>query len=212
VRFTTPGGDPERAIELRGEIPLPPYITRAPEPEDSERYQTVYARSPGAVAAPTAGLHFDPGILDGLRSAGICSASLTLHVGPGTFEPLRHDEIGSNVLEAERFVYPASCADAVLAARAGGRRIVAVGTTSARVLETVGPDSGPVEGSTSLFIHPPYVFRGVDSLLTNFHLPGSSLLCLVAAFAGIDLMKKAYECAITGKYRFYSYGDAMLIL
>jgi S-adenosylmethionine:tRNA ribosyltransferase-isomerase len=212
VRISAPGRDPAGALEESGEMPLPPYISRPPGQEDAERYQTVYASAPGAVAAPTAGLHFDPALLGALGSAGIGIAKLTLHVGPGTFEPLRNDEIDANTLEAERFSYPGTCSEAVSGARAAGKRLVAVGTTSARVLETVGPDSGPAEGETSLFIRPPYVFSMVDALVTNFHLPGSSLLCLVAAYMGLDFMKTAYSCAVRSGYRFYSYGDAMLIL
>jgi len=212
VAFSSPGRDPEEALAAAGEVPLPPYIRRDPVPGDDERYQTIYARSPGAVAAPTAGLHFDRETLSSLEARGVSTASLTLHVGPGTFQPLRHDDIDMNELEAERFEFPAQCAEAVASARRAGGRIVAVGTTSARVLETVGPGAAESAGLTSLFIRPPYRFGAVDALLTNFHLPGSSLMCLVAAFAGLDLTMRAYECAITERYRFYSFGDAMLIL
>jgi len=211
LRFGTSGCALEEALAEAGEVPLPPYIRRKAGPLDEVRYQTVYASHPGAVAAPTAGLHFDGEMLRTLEDGGVREACLTLHVGPGTFEPLRHDEIDRNELEAERYVFPGPCASAVQSARASGGRIVAVGTTSARVLETAG-DGGPSAGWTSLFIRPPYEFRAVDALITNFHLPGSSLLCLVGAFAGLELMRQAYEAAIAERYRFYSYGDAMLIL
>lgn len=205
-------GDLGKAIQDAGEVPLPPYIRRETAPEDSDRYQTVYADRPGAVAAPTAGLHFDSGILSRLRDRGIDTAMLTLHVGPGTFEPLRYDDIDSNSLEPERYVIGEGCAKAVSTALAEGRRVIAVGTTSARVLETAGRGIAPSEGRTSLFIRPPYRFEVVGGLLTNFHLPGSSLLCLVSALMGLSFMHEAYSHAIGAGYRFYSYGDAMLIL
>lgn len=205
-------GELENALQAAGEVPLPPYIRREAAPEDSERYQTVYADRPGAVAAPTAGLHFDSGILTRLGDRGIGTAMLTLHVGPGTFEPLRHDELDRNTLEPERYVIGEACAAAVSDALAEGRRIIAVGTTSARVLETAGRGITPSEGRTSLFIRPPYRFEVVSGLLTNFHLPGSSLLCLVSALTGLPFMHEAYSHAIGAGYRFYSYGDAMLIL
>ncbi len=211
VEFSSEGSL-EQALDMAGEVPLPPYIRRNPAPYDLERYQTVYAASDGAVAAPTAGLHFDEAILAELEAAGISTARLTLHVGPGTFEPLRHDELDRNELEAERFVIGPECAGAVSNALSEGRRIIAVGTTSSRVLETAGRDIEPSTGSTSLFIRPPYDFAVVGGLLTNFHLPGSSLLCLVSAFMGLDFMHEAYGRAIAEGYRFYSYGDAMLIL
>jgi S-adenosylmethionine:tRNA ribosyltransferase-isomerase len=213
VRFSSARGDLEGDLQRQGEVPLPPYIRRKPDAADRSRYQTVYAARDGAVAAPTAGLHFDSGILDRLEGSGIRQARLTLHVGPGTFEPLRHDTIDMNVLEGERYSYPSACSAEIARARAEGSRVAAVGTTSCRVLETVADEPGrPSEGTTSLFIRPPYVFRVVDALLTNFHLPGSSLLCLVAAFTGLENMQRAYREAVRMEYRFYSYGDAMLIL
>jgi S-adenosylmethionine:tRNA ribosyltransferase-isomerase len=213
MSFSSTRGDVDGELDRLGEVPLPPYIRRKPGAADRTRYQTVYAARDGAVAAPTAGLHFDRGMLDRLEGSGIRQARLTLHVGPGTFEPLRHDAIDLNVLEGERYAYPAACAAEVDRARTAGSRITAVGTTSCRVLETVADDpASPSEGTTSLFIRPPYVFRMVDTLLTNFHLPGSSLLCLVAAFAGLETMHRAYREAVRMEYRFYSYGDAMLIV
>jgi S-adenosylmethionine:tRNA ribosyltransferase-isomerase len=205
-------GDLDKAMQAAGEVPLPPYIRREAAPDDTERYQTVYADKPGAVAAPTAGLHFDSGILSRLRERGIESTMLTLHVGPGTFEPLRHDDLDMNSLEPERYVIGEACAEAVSTALAEGRRVLAVGTTSARVLETAGRGIAPSEGRTSLFIRPPCRFEVVAGLVTNFHLPGSSLLCLVSALMGLDFMHEAYSHAIGAGYRFYSYGDAMLIL
>lgn len=205
-------GDLECALNSAGEVPLPPYIRREAAPEDSERYQTVYADRPGAVAAPTAGLHFDSGILSRLRDRGIETTMLTLHVGPGTFEPLRHDELDRNSLEPERYEIGEACSKAVSTALSEGRRVIAVGTTSARVLETAGRGIAPSEGRTSLFIRPPCSFGVVAGLVTNFHLPGSSLLCLVSALMGLDFMHEAYSHAIGAGYRFYSYGDAMLIL
>jgi S-adenosylmethionine:tRNA ribosyltransferase-isomerase len=212
IAFHAPDDDPDRFLEAVGEVPLPPYIQRAPEQRDMESYQTVFARHPGAVAAPTAGLHFDPALLEAVAAAGIATASLTLHVGPGTFEPLRHDEIDRNELEPERYVFPQGCSLAVEAAKSAAARVVAVGSTSARVLETAGRGGGAAEGRTSIFIRPPYVFQVVDALVTNLHLPGSSLLCLVASFMGMEFMKQAYDSALGERYRFYSYGDAMLIL
>ena len=199
-----------------GEAPLPPYIRR-PErrPEDDARYQTVFARAPGAIAAPTAGLHLTRALLDALARAGVAYAELVLHVGLGTFRPLGEAELAAGRLHAERFELPESAAAAVSAARARGGRVVAVGTTTARVLETCAQDDGGVEaraGETELFLRPGHRFRAVDALLTNFHLPRSSLLLLVAAFAGREAVLAAYADAVAAGYRFYSYGDAMLIL
>jgi S-adenosylmethionine:tRNA ribosyltransferase-isomerase len=207
-----PGADPHAL----GEAPLPPYIRR-PEPraEDEARYQTVYARVPGAVAAPTAGLHLSQPLFARLAAAGIATAELVLHVGPGTFRPLGEAELASGRLHAERFELPEAAADAIAAARRRGGRVVAVGTTSARVLEARARPDGRVEpgaGATDLFLRPGHRFRAVDALLTNFHLPRSSLLLLVAAFAGREAVLDAYAEAIGAGYRFYSYGDAMLIL
>jgi S-adenosylmethionine:tRNA ribosyltransferase-isomerase len=194
-------------------VPLPPYIRREAEDLDSERYQTVYASRNGAVAAPTAGLHFDRQLLEQLASAGVETARLTLHVGPGTFQPLRYRELARNRLDPEEYHVPPETVRALASVRERGGRVVAVGTTATRVLETIGPmpDAGGVSGETDLFIFPPYRFTMVDALITNFHLPESSLLCLVAAFMGYDYMMGAYGHAVGRGYRFYSYGDAMLI-
>ena len=202
-------------LERVGEVPLPPYVARpgGPTASDRERYQTVYAAAPGAVAAPTAGLHFTPALLARLASAGIEMRTLTLHVGPGTFQPIRTDTLAAHVMAPERYVVPPETAERVNEARAAGRRIVAVGTTTVRALEAAGGDgrlrAGP--GEARLFIRPGYPFRMVDVLLTNFHLPRSTLLALVAALAGWDHIRTAYEDAVRRGYRFYSFGDAMLI-
>lgn len=209
------GADPY----ARGEPPLPPYIRRAARcPEDDARYQTVFAREPGSVAAPTAGLHFTPELLAALDAAGVERAEVILHVGPGTFRPLTRDDLTRGALHAEAFELPAPTAEAVAHARRRGGRVVAVGTTTARVLETCArPDRGvePGRGQTRLFLRPrddaPSPFRVVDALLTNFHLPRSSLLLLVAAFAGRTQVLDAYAEAMHEGYRFYSYGDAMLL-
>jgi S-adenosylmethionine:tRNA ribosyltransferase-isomerase len=207
-----PGQDPYAV----GEMPLPPYIRRhAPQRADESRYQTVFARAPGSVAAPTAGLHLSERLLAELEAAGLGGAEVVLHVGPGTFRPLRERDLAAGRLHAEYFELPEATAGAVAAARARGRRVVAVGTTSARVLETRAHDDGSVEagcGETGLFLRPGSRFRAVDALLTNFHLPRSSLLLLVAAFAGRDRVLEAYAEAVREGYRFYSYGDAMLLL
>jgi S-adenosylmethionine:tRNA ribosyltransferase-isomerase len=208
-------GDVHRAIEEYGQVPLPPYIEREPEELDSERYQTVYARVEGAVAAPTAGLHFTEELLAKLASRGIASARLVLHVGLGTFRPVASEDPDEHEMEEERYEVSRDTAGTINAARASGGRVVAVGTTSVRVLETVADADGrvrPGEGSTRLFVRPPYEFRCVDALLTNFHLPRSTLLMLVSAFAGREAVRAAYEEAVRERYRFYSYGDAMLIL
>jgi S-adenosylmethionine:tRNA ribosyltransferase-isomerase len=207
---------PDAAPHALGEMPLPPYIRRpAPRAEDRERYQTVFARVPGAVAAPTAGLHLTRALLAALARAGVGFAEVVLHVGPGTFRPLRAADLAAGVLHPERFELPAATADAIAAARARGGRVVAVGTTTTRVLEARARDDGRVEpgtGETRLFVRPGHRFRAVDALLTNFHLPRSSLLLLVAAFAGRERVLAAYREAIAAGYRFYSYGDAMLIV
>ena len=199
-----------------GEPPLPPYIRggRA-APEDRERYQTVYAREPGSVAAPTAGLHLTDALLDRLRDRGVELADVVLHVGPGTFRPVSPEALRSGRLHEEWYRLPGATAAAVAATRARGGRVVAVGTTTTRVLEAcAGPEGlvAPGEGRTDLFLRPGSRFRVVDALITNFHLPGSSLLLLVAAFAGRDRIREAYLEALRAGYRFYSYGDAMLIL
>ncbi|MGQ0383983.1 MAG: tRNA preQ1(34) S-adenosylmethionine ribosyltransferase-isomerase QueA [Gammaproteobacteria bacterium] len=205
--------DAHAFLEAHGSVPLPPYLDREPEGTDRERYQTVYARVPGAVAAPTAGLHFDRGLLDALAGQGVAMATLTLHVGAGTFQPLRRDSLDEVRLHAERVCVPAEAVAAVAAARRRGGRVIAVGTTVVRALEAAasGGTLVPFEGETGIFIRPGHRFRIVDALVTNFHLPESSLLVLVAAFAGRERVLAAYHHAIAGRYRFYSYGDAMFI-
>ncbi len=201
-------------LERHGRLPLPPYIERPADSEDEARYQTVYAQAPGAVAAPTAGLHFDKAMLERLREAGIVTAWLTLHVGAGTFQPVRTNLLSEHRMHAERFSIPAATAEAIATARTAGRRIVAVGTTSLRALEAAASEEGvitPGEGETRIFITPGYRFRVVDRLLTNFHLPRSTLLMLVSAFSGMAPVRAAYRHAIEAGYRFFSYGDAMLI-
>ena len=200
-------------LERFGHVPLPPYIQRVAADADRERYQTVYARHPGAVAAPTAGLHFDEAMLQSLQNRGIESARLTLHVGAGTFQPLRGDDIDAHVMHAERVEVPESTVIAIAAAQRRGGRIVAIGTTVVRSLETAAATGklSAFEGESRLFIKPGYRFRVVDAMLTNFHLPRSTLLMLVSAFAGTDLMRRAYRQAIAARYRFFSYGDAMFI-
>jgi S-adenosylmethionine:tRNA ribosyltransferase-isomerase len=204
-------------LRARGEVPLPPYIKREAVKEDEVRYQTVYAEREGSVAAPTAGLHFTPGILSRLEAAGAGFARITLHVGMGTFIPVKTETPEEHALEPEYFEVGGEAARALAAARRDGRRIVAVGTTSVRVLETLADRFGPGEvreasGWTAKYIYPPHEFRLVDALITNFHLPRSTLLMLVCAFAGREFVLNAYEEAKREKYRFYSYGDAMLIL
>jgi len=197
-----------------GDVPLPPYLDRHAESADDERYQTVYARSPGAVAAPTAGLHFDQNMLTETKDLGVRHAYVTLHVGAGTFQSLRQEHIEANRLHAERLQVAEDVCAAVRETRAAGGRVIAVGTTSVRALEaaTADGDMQPFSGETDLFILPGYKFRSVDAMLTNFHLPQSSLLMLVAAFAGSRFVRDAYRHAVAQRYRFFSYGDAMLIL
>lgn len=207
--------NPVRILEQHGQVPLPPYIRKGRGGEaDRERYQTLYARVPGAVAAPTAGLHFTPRLFECLQQRGIDCAFVTLHVGIGTFQPIQVDNIADHRMHAEWGELPAATVTALEQCKARGGRVVAVGTTTVRVLETVAASGPwrPWSGETSLFIRPPYTFRGVDALVTNFHLPRSTLLLLVGAFAGVDLLRHAYMTAIAQEYRFYSYGDAMLIL
>jgi S-adenosylmethionine:tRNA ribosyltransferase-isomerase len=211
--------DPVRLLEEHGHIPLPPYIHRegrdAPDdPVDSERYQTVYASEAGAVAAPTAGLHFTEELLDELERGGIERAMVTLHVGPGTFRPVEVEELTEHRMHFERFDLPEATIDKIEACRERGGRVVAVGTTCVRVLEACARPDGsmrPGPGRTDLFIAPGYEFRAVDLLLTNFHLPRSTLLMLVAAFVGRERILRLYQEAIEARYRFYSYGDAMLL-
>lgn len=204
----------EAFLERHGDVPLPPYLDREAEESDVERYQTVYARQPGAVAAPTAGLHFDQALLAELEAAGIRHRFVTLHVGAGTFQSLRHENMDDNRLHAERIEIDASTCAAINETRRQGGRIVAVGTTTVRALETATRDgeTHPFDGESDLFIRPGYRFSAIDALLTNFHLPRSSLLMLVAALAGHQRILAAYAHAVTAGYRFFSYGDAMLIL
>ena len=205
--------DVMQTLEAQGEVPLPPYIDRETVGDDRERYQTVYARDPGAVAAPTAGLHFDEKMLEETRAAGIRHAWVTLHVGAGTFQSLRHENIVNNRLHAERVEVGADCCEQVREAKAAGGRVIAVGTTVVRSLECAssGGTLEPFSGETDLFILPGHRFRSVDAMLTNFHLPRSSLLMLVAAFAGRERILGAYEHAVREKYRFFSYGDSMFL-
>ena len=201
-------------LERHGDVPLPPYITRAPTTGDAERYQTVYARHAGAVAAPTAGLHFDDAMLASLRNHGAAFAFVTLHVGAGTFAPVESNDLGKHRMHAERYNVPIATAEAIAATRASGHRILAVGTTTLRALESASDANGVVRAGadeTRLFITPGFRFRVVDRLLTNFHLPKSTLVMLVSAFGGMTATRRAYAHAIEERYRFFSYGDAMLI-
>lgn len=200
-------------LEKYGEVPLPPYLNRDADSADDERYQTVYAREPGAVAAPTAGLHFDEALLEELTAAGVRSAFVTLHVGAGTFQALREEDVEANRLHRERLVVDDACCELVNETRASDGRVIAVGTTSVRALETASQAGSlaPYTGETDLFILPGYEFRTVDAMLTNFHLPQSSLLMLVAAFAGRERILAAYQHAVAHKYRFFSYGDSMFL-
>jgi S-adenosylmethionine:tRNA ribosyltransferase-isomerase len=202
----------ENYLDRHAEVPLPPYIARAPDSADTERYQTVYARHAGAVAAPTAGLHFDEPMLARLSAAGVVLAYVTLHVGAGTFQPVETEDLSQHRMHSERFRIPLATVSAIETARAAERSVIAVGTTSLRALESSAADglrAGDAE--TSLFITPGYRFRVVDRLLTNFHLPRSTLLMLVAAFGGHNAIRAAYAHAIHDRYRFFSYGDAMLL-
>ena len=201
-------------IERFGEIPLPPYIERKPDDADQERYQTVFAEKPGAVAAPTAGLHFDESLMAALEAAGISHSFITLHVGAGTFQPVRVENPVDHVMHAERVSVDQNTVDAITAAKARGGRVIAVGTTSVRALEAAAAQSGsvrPFNGETRLFLTPGAKFYVVDGMFTNFHLPESTLLMLVAAFAGLDETLAAYRSAVEHQYRFFSYGDAMLV-
>jgi S-adenosylmethionine:tRNA ribosyltransferase-isomerase len=204
----------EALLERLGEVPLPPYLGRDAESADDERYQTVFARRPGAVAAPTAGLHFDQRLLEDVARAGIRAVFVTLHIGAGTFQPLRAEQLEDNRLHAERVTVDEAACEAVRETRAAGGRVVAVGTTAVRALESASASGRmtAVDGETELFIVPGYRFRSVDVLLTNFHLPRSSLLLLVVAFGGTGLVLESYRHAIAERYRFFSYGDAMLII
>jgi S-adenosylmethionine:tRNA ribosyltransferase-isomerase len=205
---------PAPALEFfgrHGSVPLPPYISRATEAADTERYQSVLARVPGAVAAPTASLHFDTPLLERLEAAGILRATVTLHVGAGTFQPLRSERIDEHVMHAEWADIPAATCAAIAAARAAGRRVVAVGTTVVRALESAPEPLVPWQGDTRIFIKPGHRWRVVDALVTNFHLPRSTLLMLVSAFVGRETLLAAYAHAVAERYRFFSYGDAMFL-
>lgn len=208
-------GDIDQAIERHGHVPLPPYIARADAPADAERYQTVYAREPGSVAAPTAGLHFTPQLLQTLSERGVRRAEVILHVGAGTFKPVEVEDPAAHVMHEERYIVPAEAARLINDSRSAGGHVWAVGTTTVRTLESVAAADGtivPGEGETRLFIRPPYRFRVVNRMITNFHLPRSTLLMLVASFAGYELTVRAYREAVAAGYRFYSYGDAMVIV
>jgi len=207
------GEDLFALLERHGKLPLPPYIERAADDTDESRYQTVYARAPGSVAAPTAGLHFDEALLARLRERGAGIAYITLHVGAGTFQPVRTHNVLEHHMHRERYVIPADTVEAIARARAAGRRVIAVGTTSLRALEGAAQD-GPLaagSGETALFILPGFRFQVVDALVTNFHLPKSTLLMLVSALAGMEPIRRAYAHAVAHEYRFFSYGDAMFI-
>jgi len=197
-------------LERFGELPLPPYIEHQPDSEDAQRYQTVIAKNPGAVAAPTAGLHFDKAILEKLNGLGIAQATITLHVGAGTFTPVREEDLSKHNMHSEWFSIPESTLKAIEDTKQSGGRVIAVGTTSLRALESYAI-SGQSTGDTKLFITPGFQFKTVDCLITNFHLPKSTLLMLVSAFAGLDHIRTAYQHAINQRYRFFSYGDAMFI-
>ncbi len=211
-RLRFPGNAAE-LVERHGRLPLPPYIERKADAPDETRYQTVYAREKGSAAAPTAGLHFDPELLASLRSMGVEIAWVTLHVGAGTFQPVRVSDLAQHRMHTERYVLPQATVDAIAATRARGGRIVAVGTTSLRVLESAGLGGEIMAGSgeTALFVMPGFEFKVVDMLITNFHLPKSTLLMLVSAFGGLAELRAAYRHAIAAGYRFFSYGDAMLL-
>jgi S-adenosylmethionine:tRNA ribosyltransferase-isomerase len=215
VRVTAAGESIEAAIERHGHVPLPPYIERADTERDAQRYQTVYARESGSVAAPTAGLHFTPELLGALEARGVRRVELVLHVGAGTFKPVEVENPAEHVMHEEWYSIPGAAAAALNETRARGGALWAVGTTSTRSLESaVRPDGSfqPTSGETDIFIRPPYRFRAVDRLITNFHLPRSTLVMLVAAFAGYELTMRAYREAVDGGYRFYSYGDAMAVV
>ncbi|MFC1607630.1 tRNA preQ1(34) S-adenosylmethionine ribosyltransferase-isomerase QueA [Candidatus Latescibacterota bacterium] len=213
VRLTSDGNNIDHVIDRIGKIPLPPYIRRDPSAADKERYQTVYARERGAVAAPTAGLHFSEALLDNLADKGIDTASVTLHVGIGTFRPLTEADADSDRLHREYCSVTPETVNRIVACRESGGRVIAVGTTTARALESASTQGviAPYDGRTDIFIKPPYTFKSVDAMITNFHLPRSSLLMMVSAFAGRERILTAYDEAVREHYRFFSYGDAMLI-
>jgi S-adenosylmethionine:tRNA ribosyltransferase-isomerase len=230
LRFSAPEGsgvaaDAYALMEAHGHVPLPPYIHHADDADDARRYQTVFARSPGSVAAPTASLHFDEALLAALDARGVQRAHITLHVGAGTFAPVKGDDIAAHPMHSERYAVPGATLEAIAHTRAAGGRVVAVGTTTVRTLETVAqrlalepelaqsaPGNRPaLQGETNIFIMPGHVFQMVDLLITNFHLPRSTLLMLVSAFAGSERIRAAYAHAVAERYRFFSYGDAMLL-
>jgi S-adenosylmethionine:tRNA ribosyltransferase-isomerase len=202
--------DPFLLMEQHGHVPLPPYIEHTDTAEDAHRYQTVFAKNPGAVAAPTAALHFDDGVLAALEARGVQRAGVTLHVGAGTFQPVKTDDIAQHRMHSEWYEVPAATQQAIAELRARGGRLVAVGTTTVRTLESWAR-SGQSQGDTDIFITPGFAFREIDLLITNFHLPKSTLLMLVSAFAGYERMMSLYRHAIAQRYRFFSYGDAMLL-
>ena len=215
LQAARPFASVEQAIEVQGHIPLPPYIERADDAADLDRYQTVYAREPGSVAAPTAGLHFTPELLATLGARGVRRGEVVLHVGAGTFKPVETDDPAQHLMHEERYVVPDATAQALIETRAAGRRVWAVGTTSVRTLESAAEPGRIIRagaGETRIFLRPPAHPQVVDALVTNFHLPRSTLIMLVAAFAGYDLTMRAYREAIAERYRFYSYGDAMAVL
>lgn len=216
LRFSVGGEALDRFIAEAGTVPLPPYIAgrRPPDQQDVADYQTIFAREEGSVAAPTAGLHFTPELMDRIVAAGVVPVFLTLHVGAGTFLPVKTESVADHKMHAEWGVISREAADSINAARASGGRVVAVGTTSTRLLESAADDRGliqPFVGETEIFITPGYDFRAVDVLMTNFHLPKSTLFMLVSAFCGLDIMRRAYAHAVSSGYRFYSYGDACLL-
>ncbi len=202
--------DPYKLMAAHGHVPLPPYIEHADDADDESRYQTVFAKHPGAVAAPTAALHFDESVLAALAGRGVQTASVTLHVGAGTFQPMKTEKIADHVMHYERYAIPAVTLEAIAACKARGGRLVAVGTTTVRTLETYAK-TGQATGDTNIFITPGFEFQMVDLLLTNFHLPKSTLMMLVSAFAGYERVMQLYAHAIKNQYRFFSYGDAMLL-
>jgi S-adenosylmethionine:tRNA ribosyltransferase-isomerase len=204
------GGDPYQLMQAHGHVPLPPYIEHADEAEDVQRYQTVFAKNPGAVAAPTAALHFDEALLSQLQARGVSQASVTLHVGAGTFQPVKTENIAEHVMHFERYAVPQTTIQAIEDCRARGGRVVAVGTTTVRTLESWAK-TGQTQGDTNIFITPGFEFQVVDTLITNFHLPKSTLMMLVSAFAGYEPIMRLYQHAIARRYRFFSYGDAMIL-
>lgn len=211
LKFPPPGV--LEIVKSVGHMPLPPYIDRPDETADSERYQTVFAEQEGAVAAPTAGLHFDDALLEEIAAKGVASTKLTLHVGAGTFQPVRVDNVLDHKMHSEQVEVPNAACEAVATCKERGGRVIAVGTTSVRSLEAASASGKlePLSGDTDIFIYPGYEFKTVDAMITNFHLSGSTLMMLVGAFAGVDMIRHAYDIAIKEEYRFFSYGDSMLI-